>query len=48
MDEIVGSMFFSLKKLIAEGSIDGGKYFWHNLYGAPLDTSGRVADLMND
>ena len=35
MDEIVGSMYFSLKKLIAEGSVPGGKFFWHNMYGAP-------------
>ena len=41
-------MFFSLKKLIAEGSVEGGKYFWHNLYGAPNGCSGKVSDLMND
>ena len=48
LHEIVGSMYFSLKKMIAEGSVLGGKFFWHNLYGAPLGYSGRVCDLMNE
>ena len=39
-DQIVGSMYFSLKKLIADGSILSGKFFWHNLYGAPMGYSG--------
>lgn len=47
-DEMVGSMYFSLKKLISEGSIPGGMYFWHNLYGAPEGYSGKNCDLMND
>ena len=48
LDEIVGSMYFSLKKLIADGSVPNGKFFWHNLYGAPHDYSGKVCDLMNE
>ena len=48
VDEIVGSMYFSLKKLIADGSVPGGKFFWHNLYGAPNGYSGKVCDLMNE
>lgn len=47
LDEIVGSMFFSLKKLCKEGE-NGGKFFWQNLYGAPLDYSGSIANAMND
>ena len=47
-DEIVGSMYFSLKKLVAEGSVPGGKFFWHNMYGAHNGYSGSVTDLMND
>lgn len=46
--EIVGSMYFSLKKLISEGDVPGGKYFWQNLYGAPIGYSGTVCDMMND
>ena len=41
-------MYFSLKKMIADGSIPGGKFFWHNLYGAPTDYSGEVCDMMNE
>jgi len=48
VDELVGSMYFSLKKLIREGSVPGGKYYWHNLYGAPEGYSGSTCDLMND
>jgi len=47
VDEIVGSMYFSLKKLIAEGSVPNGKFFWHNMYGAPIGYSGKVCDVMN-
>ena len=47
VDEIVGSMYFSLKKLIADGS-NGGKFFWHNMYGAPNGCSGVWSDLMNN
>ena len=46
IDEIVGSMYFSLKKLIADGS-NGGLFFWHNMYGAPNGCSGQWSDLMN-
>jgi len=46
--EIVGSMYFSLKSLLEEGSVPGGKYFWQNMYGSPMGYSGTVCDLMND
>ena len=48
VDEIVGSMIFSLKKLIADGSVPGGRFFWHNLYGSHNGYSGKVSDMMND
>lgn len=41
-------MYFSLKKLIADGNVPGGQFFWHNLYGAPTGYSGKVCDLMNE
>lgn len=48
VDEIVGSMYFSLKKLIRDGSVPGGLYFWHNLYGCPNGYTGSICDLMNE
>lgn len=48
MHEIVGSMYFSLKKLIAEGAVENGKFFWHNMYGAPEGYMGKTCDLMNE
>jgi hypothetical protein len=55
-DEIVGSMNFSLKKLItesagAQGDLIGnpdGVLKWHNLYGSPLGCSGGNTDQMNE
>ena len=47
-DEIVGSMFFSLKNLIREGEVSGGRYFWQNLYGSHVGYTGSVSDAMND
>ena len=46
-NEIVGSLFFSLKKLIKEGG-NGGFYSWYNVYGSPLGVSGEQTDLMNN
>lgn len=43
-DEVVGSMIFNLKDCI--GSLNG-KFFWKNIYGAPLDKSGANTELMN-
>jgi hypothetical protein len=34
--DIVGSMYFSLKQLLAKGAQEGGYYWWQNLYGAPV------------
>lgn len=38
-DEIVGSMYFSLKRIITEAR-DEGILIWRNLYGSPLGCSG--------
>jgi len=43
-DEIIGSLVFNLKECINERN---GRYFWKNIYGAPLDKSGANTDLMN-
>lgn len=45
-NEIVGSLFFSLKKLVSKGG-NGGFYSWYNVYGAPLGAAGEQTDLMN-
>ena len=46
--DMVGSMFFSLKKMIELGSQPGGYYYWQNIYGCPLDYTNAAAVLMND
>jgi hypothetical protein len=28
--------------------VQNGQYFWKNIYGAPLDVSGKTADWMNE
>ncbi len=43
-DEVVGSILFNLKECI--GPLNG-KFFWKNIYGAPLDKSGENTELMN-
>lgn len=43
-DEIVGSLLFNLKDCIDKLN---GKFFWKNVYGAPLGRSGANTDLMN-
>jgi len=47
-DEIVGSMNFSLKKMITESSSADGVLCWHNLYGSPLGCSGDNTNRMNE
>ena len=48
-DEIVGSMFFSLKQMIGEAeSKEDGVLRWLNLYGSPLGCSGENTDKMNN
>ena len=48
MDEIVGSMYFSVKDLVAKGTRPGGYFYWQNLYGAPKSYSGNNVDMMNE
>jgi hypothetical protein len=49
VDEICGSMFFSLKKLVKMGEDNvGGKFFWQNLYGSHNGWSGSVATAMDN
>jgi hypothetical protein len=44
-DEVIGSILFNLKECIEDKY--NGKFFWRNVYGAPLDKSGPNTDLMN-
>jgi hypothetical protein len=46
-DEIVGSMNFSLKKIIT-GEGPNGILVWKNLYGSPLGCSGANTESMNN
>ena len=46
-DEIVGSMYFSLKRIVNESGPEG-VMVWKNLYGSPLGCSGDNTNRMND
>ena len=46
-DTIIGSLIFSVKQLIAEGSKPEGFFIWKDLYGSPKEFTGAAADLMN-
>ena len=46
-DEIVGSMFFSLKHIVNDYKEEGSLQ-WVNLYGSPLGVRGGNTDKMND
>ncbi len=46
-NEIVGSMFFSLKTIVNEFK-EEGVLRWVNLYGSPLGVSGGNTDRMNE
>jgi len=48
VDELVCSMKFSLKDIVAKGSNPGGYTYWHNLYGAPKDGDGDGAKMMKE
>jgi hypothetical protein len=43
-DEIIGSIHIQIKDIIGEKN---GKFDWKNIYGAPMDCSGKNTDLMN-
>jgi hypothetical protein len=49
-DELVGSIFFNIKEIVADAKKNDFKdfIFWKNVYGAPLDTSGSNSKLMNN
>lgn len=48
-DEIVGSLIFNLKDFINEKSGERtSRFFWKNVYGAPLGKSGENTNLMNN
>jgi|688.fasta_scaffold62346_4 hypothetical protein len=44
-DELIGSFQFKAKSIIEDLN---GKYFWKNIYGSPLDVSGKHTDRMNE
>lgn len=46
-DEVVGSMNFSLKKIIKDCG-EEGITIWKNLYGSPLGCSGDNTNRMNE
>lgn len=45
-NELVGSMYFSLKKLIRDAG-DKGFMKWFNVYGSPQDCDGENSKKMN-
>ena len=49
-DTQIGSLVLSIKKLMAmfKESETTSLYMWENIYGAPPDTDGDVAEKMND
>jgi hypothetical protein len=47
MDEIVGSLFFSLSDLCVRAAVEGGLLSWYNLYGSPVNVTGKNATLMD-
>ena len=44
-DELVGSLIFSVKKIVKFGA--EGKFAWLNLYGSPVGYSGKTCNEMN-
>lgn len=44
-DDVVGAIVLNSKDIIGDKN---GKFFWKNVYGAPLAGSGAMADSMND
>jgi len=44
-DELVGSIFLNVKDIIGDKN---NKFFWKNIYGAPLGTSGSHHKKMNE
>ena len=46
-DEIVGSLYFSFKRIVTEIGSEG-LFVWRNIYGSPLGVSGKSTDAMNE
>lgn len=51
-DEIVGSIFYDLRDIIPDANGKPGKlngrFEWKNIYGAPMEMSGKWVDKMNE
>lgn len=47
-NEMVGSLEFSFKQIVANGSGENGILIWKNLYGSPIGCSGENTDMMNE
>jgi hypothetical protein len=45
INEIVGSFALKSKEII---DVLNGRYFWKNIYGSPLNCSGKHTDRMNE
>ena len=47
-DEIIGNFLpLKTKDLIALGEKEGGTFFWQEIFGSPLDFSGKNCNKMN-
>jgi hypothetical protein len=44
VDEVIGAILLDVKSLLESES----KFFWANIYGAPLDGSGKMKKMMNE
>ena len=47
-NEQIGSMFFSLKKLLEQGKTENGHFYWQNIYGGPAGYNNSASQIMND
>ena len=51
-DEIVGSIYYDLRDIIPDANGKPGKlngrFEWKNIYGAPMEMSGKMVDKMNE
>jgi hypothetical protein len=49
-DELVGSIFFNMKEIVQNAEKNDFKdvLFWKNIYGSPLNCSGKTTVLMNN
>jgi hypothetical protein len=51
-DELIGSIHFELRDILPDRNGNPGKlvnrYDWKQIYGAPMDISGKITDKMNE